>query len=184
MSENKKENIPGRKSEGNIENKTASTHRLAYAAMLVALAMIFSYIEMLLPISIGVPGIKIGLANLVVLMGLYFLNKGEVLLISVVRILAMGFLFGNMSTLLYSLTGGILSYCVMLFMKKIPGFSMTGVSIAGAVSHNLGQILIAALVVHTWKLFYYLPVLVLSGCLAGVIVGILGKQLARIMRRM
>lgn len=151
--------------------------KIAYAAMLTALAMIFSYVEALIPISVGVPGVKPGLANLVVLLGLYFMRPGEVLLISVTRILLSSFMFGNMAALLYSLAGGLLSFAVMALLKRCKGFSMTGVSIAGAVSHNLAQLAVAVLVLGNWKILYYLPALLLAGAGAGVLVGILGKQL-------
>ena len=95
--------------------------------MLMALAMIFSYVEVLIPINLGVPGIKLGIANLVVVIGLFFLPAGEVLMISVARILLMGYLFGNGMSILYSLAGGLLSFLVMLLLKHIKGFSITGV---------------------------------------------------------
>lgn len=152
--------------------------KTAYAAMLTALSMIFSYVEALIPISVGVPGVKPGLANLVVLLGLYFMRPGEVLLISVTRILLSSFLFGNMAALWYSLAGGLLSFTVMALLKRCRGFSMTGVSIAGAVSHNLAQLAVAALVLENMKILYYLPALLMAGTGAGALVGILGKRLA------
>lgn len=161
----------------NVAKKTAQ------AAMLTALAMIFSYVEALIPISFGVPGVKLGLANLVALLGLYFLRPGEVLLISVTRILLSSFLFGNMTALLYSLAGGLVSFALMLSLKRVRGFSMTGVSIAGAVSHNVAQLAVAALLLQNAKVTYYLPALLLAGAAAGVLVGVLGKQCMRLWRR-
>ena len=112
------------------DSRTAS-RKIALCAMLMALAMIFSYVEVLIPINLGVPGIKLGIANLVVVVGLFFLPAGEVLMISVARILLMGYLFGNGMSILYSLAGGLLSFLVMFLLKHIKGFSITGVSIAG-----------------------------------------------------
>ena len=144
------------------DSRTAS-RKIALCAMLMALAMIFSYVEVLIPINLGVPGIKLGIANLVVVVGLFFLPAGEVLMISVARILLMGYLFGNGMSILYSLAGGLLSFLVMLLLKHIKGFSITGVSIAGGVTHNVAQICVAALVVQNRKLFYYLPALLVAG---------------------
>lgn len=151
--------------------------------MLTALAMIFSYVESLIPISFGVPGIKLGLANLVVLSALYFMSPGEVLAVSAARILLLGFLFGNGMSILYSLAGGLLSFAVMLTLMKNRGFSEIGVSVAGGVSHNIGQILVAALVLHSLKLFYYLPVLILSGLVTGILIGILGGRIRKILAK-
>ncbi|MBQ6469218.1 MAG: Gx transporter family protein [Lachnospiraceae bacterium] len=162
-------------------NSTAK--KTAYCGMLTALAMIFSYVESLIPISFGVPGIKLGLANLVVLSALYFMSPGEVLAVSAARILLLGFLFGNGMSILYSLAGGLLSFAVMLTLMKNRGFSEIGVSVAGGVSHNIGQILVAALVLHSLKLFYYLPVLILSGLVTGILIGILGGRIRKILAK-
>lgn len=112
--------------------------KLANMAMLVALAMIFSYVESLIPINFGIPGMKLGVANLVTVTGMYFLEFPEVFLVVVMRILLTGFLFGNGMSIVYSLAGGILSFLVMALMKRLKGFSVAGVSIAGGVSHNIG----------------------------------------------
>lgn len=156
--------------------KETSAKEIAYAAILTALSMIFSYVETLFPIAIGIPGAKIGLANLVVLTGLYFLNPVEVFCISVSRIFMTALLFGNMSSLIYSLAGGILSFAIMRLCMLSHKFTMTGVSVAGAVSHNVAQCVVAALVVQEAKLFFYLPVLLIVGVIAGLIIGILGQK--------
>ena len=147
--------------------------KVAYAGMLVALAMIFSYVEALIPINFGIPGIKLGLANLVVLSGLYRMKPGEIFLVSIARILLVGFLFGNGMSIIYSLAGGTLSFLIMFILIRTEGFSPAGVSVAGGVSHNIGQILVAAAVLQSAKLFYYLPVLILSGVITGFLMGIL-----------
>ena len=155
------------------DSRTAS-RKIALCAMLMALAMIFSYVEVLIPINLGVPGIKLGIANLVVVVGLFFLPAGEVL---------MGYLFGNGMSILYSLAGGLLSFLVMLLLKHIKGFSITGVSIAGGVTHNVAQICVAALVVQNRKLFYYLPALLVAGVITGMLIGILSDRILSAVKR-
>lgn len=150
--------------------------KIAYCGMLTALAMIFSYVEALIPVSFGIPGIKLGLANLVVLTGLYYLRPGEVLAVSVSRILLMGFLFGSGMSIVYSLAGGLLSFIVMLLLVKADQFSRIGVSAAGAVSHNIGQLLVAALVLKTAALVYYLPALMIAGLVTGIAMGFLSNR--------
>ncbi|MBQ6994092.1 MAG: Gx transporter family protein [Lachnospiraceae bacterium] len=152
--------------------------RVAYTAILIALAMIFSYVEVLIPFHFGIPGIKLGLANLVVVIALYILKPAQVMVISIARIVLVSFLFGNMSSMLYSLAGGILSFFVMLLLKKIKGFSMLGVSIAGGVSHNVGQLLLAAVVVENMSVFYYMPVLLVAGVITGMLIGVVAKKVS------
>ena len=152
-----------------------STKKITLSALMVALAMILSYIEALIPFSFGIPGIKLGLANLVVLAALYLFGPVQALLISVVRIFLISITFGSMSALLYSLAGGLLSFAVMLILSKVKGFSVIGVSVAGGVSHNLGQLIVAALVVENMNLFFYFPVLILAGVITGLLIGIAVK---------
>ena len=157
--------------------------KLANMAMLVALAMIFSYVESLIPINFGIPGMKLGVANLVTVTGLYFLDLPEVFLVVVMLILLTGFLFGNVMSIIYSLAGGILSFLVMALMKKLKGFSVAGVSIAGGVSHNIGQIIVASIVVENLKLVYYLPALLIAGTVTGFVMGMISKKLLPIVKR-
>lgn len=155
--------------------------RLASFGVFVALALIFSYIETLIPFQIGIPGVKLGLANLVIVIALYRMPVGEVYLLSGVRVVLTGFLFGNLMSILYSLAGGILSLTVMWGMKRIRSVSILGVSIAGGVFHNVGQLLAAALMVETYGVFSYLPVLLISGLLTGFVIGLaVGEMLKRI----
>lgn len=155
--------------------------RLASFGVFVALALIFSYIETLIPFQIGIPGVKLGLANLVIVIALYRMPVGEVYLLSGVRVVLTGFLFGNLMSILYSLAGGILSLTVMWGMKRIRSVSILGVSIAGGVCHNVGQLLAAALMVETYGVFSYLPVLLISGLLTGFVIGLAaGEMLKRI----
>ena len=151
--------------------------RVALDGILVALAMIFSYMETFIPFNFGVPGIKLGLANLIVLLGLTFLPALDVLLISVVRILLSSLLFGNVMSLWYSLAGGLLSFLCMWLLTRRDGYSLIGISMAGGVMHNIGQVLAAALIVQTIQLAGYLPVLLVAGLITGAIVGALAKLL-------
>lgn len=151
--------------------------RVSLLAIFVALAMIFSYIEAIIPIPIAIPGVKLGLANLVVLAPLYVFGSIEALIISVVRILLVGFTFGNLFTMLYSFAGGMLSLFVMIGVKKIKGFSVVGVSICGGVTHNIGQLIVASIVLGTSKIIFYVPVLVISGAITGFLIGLLAKSI-------
>ena len=117
-----------------------STKRLATDAMFLTLALVVSYIEVLIPIPVGIPGIKLGLANGVIMVLLFFTTWIRTLEISVIRVVLAGFLFGNPMTIAYSLAGGILSLIVMGILKKIKGFSSVGISVGGGVAHNIGQI--------------------------------------------
>lgn len=155
--------------------------KITEIAMMVALAMVLSYLESLLPLSLGMPGIKLGLSNTVTLFALYRCNPLTAFGIAVTRILLCGITFGSLSTMLYSMAGGLLSYLVMLLLKRTEQFSVYGVSIAGGVSHNIGQMAVAALVLQTGMLFYYLPFLLLAGVVAGIGIGLVS---ARIIQRM
>ena len=150
--------------------------RVAYTAICVALAMVFSYVETLIPINFGIPGIKLGLANLAIVFALYALGLPLAALISLVRILLSALLFGNIASMLYSLAGGFLSIIVMALLKKIKGLSQVGVSIAGGVCHNIGQILMAWFMLGSFKIIYYLPVLIISGAVTGLVIGVLARK--------
>lgn len=156
--------------------KMTPAAKAAYVAILIALALILSYVEAMIPLNFGIPGIKLGLANLVVLIGLFLLRPGEVLAISVARILLAGFLFGNAASIIYSLAGGLLSFAVMLGLSKCSRFSIMGISIAGGVSHNIGQIIVASIAVENIKLMYYLPALLIAGVLTGLLIGVIGGR--------
>ncbi len=164
--------------------KKSTAGQVAYYGIFVALAFVFSFVEVLIPISLGIPGIKLGLANIVVLTALYALGPKEAFFISCVRIVLVGFTFGNMASLLYSLAGGLLSWLVMCLLKKIKGFSMIGVSLAGGISHNIGQIFVAALMLRTTSVIYYLPVLLIAGTITGILIGILGGMLLKVQLRL
>ncbi len=153
--------------------------KAAYFGVFTALALIFSYIETLIPFSFGIPGIKLGLANLMTVILLYKRNAKEALLLSVVRIVLSGFLFGNLFSIFYSLAGGIFSLFVMNLLKKTETFSLMGVSAAGGVTHNMGQLLVAMAAVETYRVGYYFPILLISGLVTGLLIGIVANEVLK-----
>lgn len=157
--------------------------KIAYSSMLTALAMILGYVETLIPFSVGVAGIKLGLANLVVLMGLYYMPSKQVFVILAARIVLSAFMFGSMASLIYSMAGGVVSFLVMLGLKRLKGFSIVGVSIAGGTAHNIGQFIVAVCVLKSWGIVYYLPLLMTGGAAAGLAVGVVARQAGRILKK-
>lgn len=153
--------------------------KVAYFGVFTALALIFSYVETLIPVNFGIPGVKLGLANLIIVIALYKMKVPDVFLLSVVRVLLSGFIFGNYFSILYSLAGGILSLTVMAFLKRTGGFSVIGISIAGGTFHNMGQLIVAMLVVETFHVIYYIPLLLLAGMLTGFIIGIAANEMLK-----
>lgn len=154
-------------------------NRVAYFGVFTALALIFSYVETLIPVNFGIPGVKLGLANLIIVVALYKMRLSEVYLLSVVRVLLAGFIFGNYFSIIYSLAGGLLSLTVMALLKKTGGFSVQGISLAGGVFHNVGQLIIAAVVVETFSVTYYFPVLLIAGLVTGLVIGIVAELMLR-----
>lgn len=153
--------------------------RVAYFGVFTALALIFSYVETLIPISFGIPGVKLGLANLIIVIALYKMRLSEAYLLSVVRVVLSGFIFGNYFSIIYSLVGGLLSLTAMACLKKNDGFSVMGVSVAGGVCHNIGQLIVAMLVVETFSVAYYVPVLLVAGVATGLVIGLVANGMIR-----
>ena len=151
--------------------------KTALLGFLLALSLILSYIESILPFSVGIPGIKLGLPNLVVILLLYIYSAKEAFTVNLLRILLSGFLFGNLYSILYALAGALCSFCLMLFLRKIKCFSIVGVSIGGGVFHNIGQILAAVFVVDTFAPAFYLPFLIIAGAVTGFLIGIVALRL-------
>jgi len=145
--------------------------------MLLAFALILSYVEALIPFPFMVPGMKLGLANMATLLVLYLIGEKEAAIVSVSRIILVGFLFGNLYSIMYSLAGGILALLVMVLSKRTGFLSCVGVSILGGVFHNIGQLAVAALIVDTKAVFYYLPVLLIGGMVCGALLGIVTVQI-------
>lgn len=146
--------------------------KIAISGILAALALIFSYIEAILPFQFGIPGIKLGLANLVVVIALYRLNARSAIAINVVRVLIAGLLFTGLYGAIFSLAGCTASFLIMVLLNKTGRFSVIGVSMGGGVAHTLAQLLVAMVMVSNLRLSYYFPVLLFSGLAAGIIVGI------------
>ena len=154
-------------------NNVQKNKLTALCGVFMALAMILSYLENLVPINVAVPGIKLGLANLVTIVALVKLGLKPTIVISLGRIVLSGVLFDNVTVILYSLAGAFLSILVMSLVRKIKIFTLTGVSICGAVSHNFGQIIVAALILENSNIMYYMLVLGIAGAIAGTVIGIL-----------
>lgn len=152
---------------------------IALMGICAAIAMVLSYVESLIPLSFAVPGIKLGLANIAVVFVLYKLGAKEAVLVSLIRILWMAILFGNFLTLAYSIAGAVLSLTAMILLKRSERFSTVGVSVVGGILHNAGQILVAAIVMDTAQIAYYLPVLCVSGIAAGVAIGLVSALLIK-----
>ncbi len=156
--------------------------KIALGGLLTALCLILSYVESRIPFFFGVPGMKLGLTNLVVVFALYSDGTGYAGAINVMRILIAGFMFGNPFSIIYSLAGGILSLLVMAVLKKTGFFSVSGVSVAGGVAHNTGQLIVAALAVESYNVFFYLPALMISGAVTGFVIGVLVFTVLKRMR--
>lgn len=154
-------------------------NKVAVFGVFTSLALILSYVELLIPINFGIPGMKLGLANLLVVILLYKYGPRDALLLSVIRILLSGLIFGNMFSIFYSLGGGLLSLAVMVFLKKTGQFTVAGISIGGGASHNVGQLLVAMFVVQTYQVGYYLPVLLIAGVITGAVIGILSAEVLK-----
>ena len=160
--------------------------RTAELGLFLALALILSYVESLIPFSFGIPGIKLGLPNLIVLLLLYDETRNgarEAILVNGLRILLSGFLFSNLYAILYALAGAVFSFLAMLLGRKTKRFSMAGVSMLGGVFHNIGQLLVAMAVVETFAVIYYVPFLIVAGTVTGAVLGLVGMELKPYLRR-
>ncbi len=153
-----------------------SSKKIAYCGLLTTVALLLSYVERMLAIPMIVPGMKLGLANVAVLIALYILDNKTAFSISILRILISALLFTGFASFLYSASGALLSFTVMAFCKKTNIFSMIAVSILGGISHNIGQIIIACVIVENIGLFYYMPFLIILGIATGFITGIVGDK--------
>lgn len=154
--------------------KNNKAKKIALFGMMVALAFTFSYFESLIPLDFVAPGIKLGLANLVVVIALYLMKPGEAFAIAIIRIFLAGLTFGNVYSIAYSLCGGIFSFLVMYLVRKTK-LSVIGVSMLGGICHNIGQIIVAAIVMETSRIAYYLPVLLVAGLITGLLLGVISK---------
>lgn len=168
-----KKNIKNSKDSKISATSRSSAKNVAVTGVFIALAMVFSYIETFIPINIGVPGVKLGLANIVTIVVLHKLGAGRAVLVSLIRIVLSAMLFGNMTVMLYSLAGAMVSLLIMAILCKLKFFSIAGISIAGGVAHNMGQLILAMFMLSDQHVLYYAPVLIISGTIAGIVTGIL-----------
>jgi len=150
---------------------------ITFSGLMLAVALVLSYIESIIPFNASIPGFKLGLANLCVVIFLYLSNPILAITINLLRIVLAGFMFGNLASIMYSLAGALLSFAFMLLFKKTNKFSIGGVSLIGGVTHNLGQCIVASLVVSNFSYFYYLPVLLIVGAITGIVIGYVAKLL-------
>lgn len=157
-------------------------NKTAVLSMLTGFALMLSYVESLIPLTPGIPGIKLGLANLAVVLCMELYGRRDALLVNVARVLLSSFLFGNMYVMLYSLAGALISFASMALLKRFSCFSLIGVSVGGGVFHNIGQLIVAIAVVRTVQVIYYLPWLLLAGCMTGILIGILALEVLKYVR--
>ncbi len=163
-----------------MNKRSSNVKRLTFLGLCATVALLLSYVEFLLPpLLVAVPGIKLGLPNVIIIFLLYRLGMRSALTVSMLRLLISSILFGSAMTFAYSLAGALLSLLVMGILKKTDLFSMTVVSIAGGISHNLGQILVAMLLLNTPQIGYYMLVLTVTGTLSGCLIGLCGSLMVK-----
>lgn len=153
--------------------KEKKTRKIADYGALCALAFLFAYLESLVPLPIGIPGIKLGLANIVVVAVLYNMKTKDAFIVAILRVVMTGFTFGSLSAMIYSFFGVLLSFLGMYILKKTKKFHTVGVSTFGGVLHNLGQLIAASFILETQSLLYYFPVLMAAGVLTGGLIGLI-----------
>ena len=156
-----------------------NSRKVALLSLTIALAMILSYVESQIPSAVAIPGVKMGLANLAVIFTLYKLGIKEAIVVSIVRVLMLATLFGNAVSLIYSISGATLALIVMFVLKATNRFSTVGVSVAGGVMHNVGQIIAACILLETDILKYYFPFLLVSGIASGIVIGLVSAALIK-----
>ena len=161
----------------------SSAQFVARVALMASLALIFSYVEAIIPYNPGIPGIKLGIANVVTVIALYKYGWKEAASVSVIRIIVAGLLFNGVFGMLYSLAGAVLSLIGMIGLKKTGLFSAIGVSMAAGVLHNMGQLFVAAALIEDLRIFFYFPVLLFSGIAAGILVGIISTMVLRVVKK-
>ena len=153
--------------------------KTAYLGMFTTLALIAGYVEAMIPFDFGIPGIKLGLPNLIIVIVLYRMGVKDAFVVSVLRIVLSGFLFGNVFAIVYSLSGGLLSLFLMTFLRKTKKFSIMSVSIVGGISHNLGQVLMAVCLLENINIMLYFPALMAAGAVTGLLIGIGSREVLK-----
>ena len=159
-----------------MRNQTQELTRLSLA---VTFALILSFIESRIPAFVAVPGVKVGLANIAVIFMLYKFGVKSAIIVSLMRVFLVSVLFGTPVSLFYSISGAVLSFAVMLTLKTFTPLTEVAVSVSGGISHNVGQIIAASIILETNVVIYYLPFLILSGTVAGIVVGIVAALLVK-----
>ena len=157
--------------------------RVTFLGLSVALAMILSFVEHQIPALVAIPGIKVGLPNIVMVFLLYRVGWKETVIVSIIRIILVSMLFGNIQTMTFSIAGAVLSLLGMILLKKVKGFSCVAVSVTGGILHNIGQIIAAIFWTGTVEIAFYLPALLISGTVAGTLIGILGGLMVERMKK-
>ena len=155
------------------------TKKLVTLAVTISAAMILSFVESRIPAFVAIPGVKVGLANIAVIFALYKMGWREAITVSVIRVILVALLFGSVVSLAYSIAGALISLSLMILLRKIGIFTEVAVSVVGGITHNIGQILIAFLLLETKVVFYYLPFLLVSGVIAGIAVGVASALLIK-----
>ena len=158
-------------------NKKLNTKQMVTLSALIAVAMILSYIESMIPAFVAVPGVKMGLSNIATVFALYALGWPYAICVSVVRVFLSALLFGNFVSLIYSLSGAALALGLMILLKKLNKFSSIGVSVAGGVGHNAGQIIAACIVMKNAAISIYIIPLIISGTISGIVIGLIAGNL-------
>ena len=163
-------------------NKWHGNRLVAICGVFIALSMMLSYIESLIPVSAAVPGIKLGLANIVTIIALNKIGVIPTIIISAGRIILSGILLSNPAVILYSLAGAAMSILVMVIFTRIKFFSVTGISILGGIFHNLGQLIVACIIMENFRIMYYFIVLFVVGAISGAVIGLFASYLLKTLR--
>lgn len=166
-----------------MRRSTLDTKRMVTLSALIAVAMILSYVESMIPAFVAVPGVKMGLSNIATVFALYFLGWPYAICVSLVRVCLSALLFGNMVGLIYSLSGAALALLVMILLKNFDLFSNVGVSVAGGICHNAGQIIAACIVMKTSAISVYFIPLIISGTVSGVLIGVVSGMLVERLKK-
>ena len=160
------------------------TKKVAFLGMCIALSMILSFVESQIPPLVAVPGVKVGLPNIVMVFMLYKVGAKDTAIVSILRVILVGILFGTPLSMIYSLVGAALSLIGMIILKKTNLFAPVTVSVVGGILHNVGQIATACFVMDTAEIAYYLPVLLITGTIAGVLIGLCAAMILKRLEKM
>lgn len=158
------------------------TERITLSAMLLAVMLVLGWVESMIPINAGIPGIKLGLSNSVLIFAVYMLDIPTAFILMALKVVLSGFLFGNPQAMAYAFAGGVLSLTVMVLLKRVKGIHPVTVSMVGGMMHNVGQVALAMIILHTPQLIYYMAVLMLAGLACGALTGIVAVQVMKHMK--